>query len=100
MLRWARALPRWMRLLPGVLWKPLVGAVGRSLVVERRFSFLFEFVLEVLINPKFISLSLNACYLPSEPPPRNRALAVHARRAAWGRRSASSRAYSWIAAGR
>ena len=45
-----------MRLLPGVLGKPLVGAVGRSLVVERRFSFLFEFVLEVLIkNPKFIS---------------------------------------------
>ena len=62
MLRWARALPRWMRLLPGVLGKPLVGAVGRSLVVERRFSFLFGFVLEVLINPKFISLFLNACY--------------------------------------
>ena len=31
MLRWARALPRWMRLLPGVLAKPLAGAAGRSL---------------------------------------------------------------------
>eukprot|EP01043_Picozoa_sp_COSAG02_P048472 COSAG02_NODE_4763_length_5010_cov_7.005091_2_plen_42_part_00 len=37
MLRWARALPRWMRLLPGVLGKPLAGAVGRSLAGGKAF---------------------------------------------------------------
>jgi hypothetical protein len=34
-LRWARALPRWMRLLPGVLGEPLAGAVGRFLAVGK-----------------------------------------------------------------
>jgi hypothetical protein len=36
-LRWARTLPRWMRLLPGVLGKPLVGAVGQFLAVGEAF---------------------------------------------------------------
>ena len=78
MLRWARALPRWMRLLPGVLGSRSRVLWGGLWLVERRFSLRFEFVLEVRINPKFISSFLNAYYLPSEPPPRNRALAVYA----------------------
>ena len=46
-LRWARALPRWMRLLPGEVEKLLVGAGGRCLAAGKAFFGLFEFVLEV-----------------------------------------------------
>ena len=46
-LRWARALPRWMRLLPGEVEKLLVGAGGGAWLLGRRFSVLFEFALEV-----------------------------------------------------
>ena len=83
MLRWARALPRWMCLLPGVLWKPLVGAVGRSLVVERRFSFLFEFVLEVELILKFFKRLLPT--LESHHHATKHLLSTQGSTRAWGR---------------
>ena len=54
-LRWARALPRWVRLLPGEAEGLTAGAGGGAWLLERRFSLLFEFDLEVEI---ILNLSL------------------------------------------
>ena len=54
-------------------------ALGRGFGgVGSRFSLYLEYDLEVELIRNFYLLFLNVYYLPSEPPPRNRALAVHA----------------------
>ena len=57
-LRWARALPRWMRLLPGEVEKLLAGAGARFRGQGGRFNLYLEYVLEIeLIDEKVTACS-------------------------------------------